>query len=759
MSASNHAATYNRLRPLLKPAKRVSKPPQSAETSVKAIQGILHIDSQKRNAKYPDNVKEVLNGNYSDENEFDIALFKALQKDLGAMGLPITFSEIYGERTDTTETLPNKIIIDILDCDNDNYAFGIACQARVNTNGPHSSNKIVSPTQDSKASKQSQSDHACCVFKKQNNGNWKIEGMLSVVELKMSNTSSKCETDFLNKPDPIIQPICYVLEHVWPDICKFGLVERQMESIPVALIAAKKSCEEKESVEAKESSGTKRKKGGDAKNPRMRVVKGSLLLPSQWGHAFSVQSNYTEPFPESHSVQMKVDDTNTERDHATNLYMETILEGIKLLAKCCKNMKDNKEKGKIQFPSPLSGLPPESLLPGCSAEETIPMYDHCGSPMLSSAEFKRSFQQEGKHKYDVLGKSPSGEELKQFKHEKSQKYFITQGDLYHFEKLNLSKMSDSGRRSRWFAEEDEVHDVFVKVWSPTVHRGMQNPLEYMSVCPDIVLTRDKRNEPTVLEISLSEVLIGLVEIRKPPATLTITREIFGVAVKPSELKDQVGEDLAGYKSKLTAYWNLFENLCKDILVPLAKIGIIHQDLRPGYDCTYNIMIGTTAKDKTIKMRLIDYESLCFAEAYTKPEDDHRYPEMELIEGRINAYDILFQQCVGIAYAWIKEVGAGDENMSFPEALDWFGETLKLELSRDGDGEVNNAIEWWKSVMKEPKNAFYELLRKIGKIFDVEHDTNPLKKQKTGLASANTAATATTAATTPDTNCTKSKSVR
>merc|ERR1711971_767803 len=120
----------------------------------------------------------------------------------------------------------------------------------------------------------------------------------------------------------------------------------------------------------------------------------------------------------------------------------------------------------------------------------------------------------------------------------------------------------------------------------------------------------------------------------------------------------MGED---YKSELKSYWKLFSVLCKNVLLPLADIGIVHQDLRPGYDCTYNVMIGTTQKDATTKMRLIDYESLCSVSDYSRPHVkgrgiDYRYPSNPNF-----AHDFLFEQCVGIAYAWIEQIPAKEMN--------------------------------------------------------------------------------------------------
>ena len=59
-----------------------------------------------------------------------------------------------------------------------------------------------------------------------------------------------------------------------------------------------------------------------------------------------------------------------------------------------------------------------------------------------------------------------------------------------------------------------------------------------------------------------------------------------------------------------------------------------------------------------------------------------------------ANHFLFQQCVGIAYAWIKEINGGDEErMTFDKALDWFWSELPPEEKK----EKEKAIDWWFSL--------------------------------------------------------------
>jgi hypothetical protein len=59
----------------------------------------------------------------------------------------------------------------------------------------------------------------------------------------------------------------------------------------------------------------------------------------------------------------------------------------------------------------------------------------------------------------------------------------------------------------------------------------------------------------------------------------------------------------------TAMWDGFCDLVEATLLPLAGKGIVHPDIRPGFDLTANILVKTQPKPPTVTMRLIDLDSL------------------------------------------------------------------------------------------------------------------------------------------------------
>ena len=364
--------------------------------------------------------------------------------------------------------------------------------------------------------------------------------------------------------------------------------------------------------------------------------------------------------------------------------MEIMLEGFQLAMSALEALKEN------HFPTPLAGLPPTPV------QKYNPEF--CASPLLLKKDLKQM---------------PD-----------DNKYFISQGELFHFKNLDLSELQktkdkngdesgdesgdengdesgdessdesgdessdengdDSGDDSgdENIVETDmlvsdgdlNVEDIFIKVWSKGIHRAVQGMQGYTRA-----YTHMKRFSE--LKAKLSKDFLGMIDYGR--STVTVMRKIHGDAVRL--FNEARPNDEAEYKSKLKKYWNLFKAFCRKVLLPLAHRGIIHQDLRPGYDCTYNILIGTTNKDPRVRMRLIDFESLCIINDYTVPDggdDTKRYPK----KTKNDALYVVLQQCVGISYAWIEQVDA--KNFDFDDALAWWeklnSKSLNVKKPKDFD---------------------------------------------------------------------------
>lgn len=187
-------------------------------------------------------------------------------------------------------------------------------------------------------------------------------------------------------------------------------------------------------------------------------------------------------------------------------------------------------------------------------------------------------------------------------------------------------------------------------------------------------------------------------------TVTVMRYIQGDAVKPKNDID------------ISKYWKLFKKLCIEVLIPLATEDVIHQDLRPGYDCTYNILIETALEGQT--MKIIDYESLCRVTSYAQLGP--RYPfgpvTIESVASGKTFYAcfIVFQQCIGMAYAWIEQINA--KQFDFGDALVWWLDIVSVEMNSTKKNDIATiALKWWENQMKDGiENAFNRLFGEIEK---------------------------------------------
>ncbi len=107
-----------------------------------------------------------------------------------------------------------------------------------------------------------------------------------------------------------------------------------------------------------------------------------------------------------------------------------------------------------------------------------------------------------------------------------------------------------------------------------------------------------------------------------------------------------------YAGKLKLLWGGFRELVEKVLLPLAAIGVVHADIRPGFDITSNILLKFSKKDEKASMKLVDYESLVLLV-------DWRYP---LINGsyiggehKWTATTFVWWQCVSVGYTWCKKL--------------------------------------------------------------------------------------------------------
>lgn len=87
-------------------------------------------------------------------------------------------------------------------------------------------------------------------------------------------------------------------------------------------------------------------------------------------------------------------------------------------------------------------------------------------------------------------------------------------------------------------------------------------------------------------------------------------------------------------------------ILEDTLIPAAKLGIVHADIRPGYDSTANLLCCNNndgAASSIARLELIDFDSFC--EPIVIPDHDKR-----ALQG-VDAMNYLFLQVCLLGHTW------------------------------------------------------------------------------------------------------------
>jgi hypothetical protein len=184
--------------------------------------------------------------------------------------------------------------------------------------------------------------------------------------------------------------------------------------------------------------------------------------------------------------------------------------------------------------------------------------------------------------------------------------------------------------------------VLVKVSSETVHNLAIKP------------TMTKRAFDTI------QYGINRKELKKEIGSVLIVgiaTEV-GLVTVMTDLSKQGYRDLTPQKySKriIEVLWGGFRKLVETVLLPLAAMGVIHSDIRPGFDVTSNILCKLNKKRNKAAMKLIDYESLVMVNEWDAPNDCRYIGKC----GKWDSTTFVWWQCVVVAYIWYEELTVHD----------------------------------------------------------------------------------------------------
>jgi hypothetical protein len=131
------------------------------------------------------------------------------------------------------------------------------------------------------------------------------------------------------------------------------------------------------------------------------------------------------------------------------------------------------------------------------------------------------------------------------------------------------------------------------------------------------------------------------------------------------------------EKKLTQLWTAFCGFATTLLIPMAKKGVIHVDIRSTSEITYNILYQYHSSTNTIELRLIDFDSLIsFSSAANASLSEQDYAIKATVELE-SAYRYLFWQVLWIAYSWHPSIAsyASNDRLKNPHNSNNFVEFL------------------------------------------------------------------------------------
>jgi hypothetical protein len=346
---------------------------------------------------------------------------------------------------------------------------------------------------------------------------------------------------------------------------------------------------------------------------RVRWVSGQLRVPKTCGNHFYYSVKDFGHFGDELSLE-----------HALSLYLDTLLFGLKVAVQVC----DEFVNGNLSSPQPASG---RYLMIG---EKHL-------TPTLCASPIKGANPIPG-----VTGRS------------------INQGELFHG-KLNLGVI---------FAEHGVIFksptvdttqelEVLVKVSSTAVHSLLVRPID-TSLALHLYPTQCSNELKGALE-EVGTVLYAVVRLSS------------GVMTVMADLPRERYKTLHPNVYNLEVLWGGFSKLVKDVLLPMAQFaGIIHGDIRPGYDLTCNIFVDDSTGGATLK--LIDYESLLWYSQWSAPAPNYLRREYER-----DAVTFVWWQCVSVAYFWSEKLDVDSRSKNDPDRFEL--ELMRAMLLYDVEG--------------------------------------------------------------------------
>ena len=278
-----------------------------------------------------------------------------------------------------------------------------------------------------------------------------------------------------------------------------------------------------------------------AKDSPYCMVRGEITLPTTIGEQFSYAMKEVVEF-----------ESDRWQERAATAYVKVMTEGLRLAERI---------RNRVQLP-----LEKPALL--------------CGQQLIYNGRL---------YPCEVVG-CPIPHPRKDVKVYGDLDFTVRQGELVRCPPLPIGESENEANRQ---SEEEEYTtefdgSVLIKVTCPAVHEYLIHP-ERASAAID----RVQGKHPTALE----EVLRTSVCHDESGTLVTIQHDMRAKGYNDFMPKSMC----AGRKSVV---WEAMKELVERVLRPMAKCGVIHADLRFGWERTYNVVASPT-----LKLQIIDLESL------------------------------------------------------------------------------------------------------------------------------------------------------
>ncbi len=341
---------------------------------------------------------------------------------------------------------------------------------------------------------------------------------------------------------------------------------------------------------------------------RLRWVGARLNCPEICGDRFTFT---VEDF--GHFFEDEKENERESVSRAVRLYLDTALFALKIAI----GVRNDRNAGSIPLPLPASGR-----FVKIGKEKLDQVLSFCASPIDGAARIPNST--------NTIWK-------------------ITQGDLFRGQ-INLRSILHQSQLTflAFTKTNTETAQVLVKVSSTAVHDLLINPSD--STAALYALERLTQRQPELMN-EIGSVLYGAVSTQVGLVTIMADLSLD----RYETLRPQSDDG-----KRLFALWTGFKDLVERVLLPMADQKIIHPDIRPGYDITFNILCQMSNDGTRATMKLIDLEGLVFVTKWSVPVvngvmDGRFVPTM----GDCDATTYVWWQCVFVAYVWSEKIAADD----------------------------------------------------------------------------------------------------